>query len=605
MIRTLTAAAILAFAALPAHADELSDLKDRYIAWRGGPAFQKAVGLEAEGRSDNGTYSGAAHRWQTPDRHREAAAFGAFVMDSYTGPDGAWTRTLSGQIEAPSAAEQTAVRRRALLTFDDALQGADGAKLSLGPAETLDGKAVRPLRVAFDGPDYYELLILPATGELVALRQVEDGRPTLIRYSDWRMVEDVRMAFGEVQRTAEDPLQITYRFSRMDIDPSPAATVWTRPQPVRIYAFKPGIDHTAPVAFDFFAGNRVYIPASVNGLDTHVMLDSGAEATVLDQTWAAAHGIKPSGKVVAVGTGGVQEAQLASGVTIRIGDLELKNLTVALIDLSAIEKLIGRPMPVVLGKEVFNELVVDLDFQGKTIAFHEPASFKPPPGAAETPILTANGLRSVPVSIEGRPPVQMDFDIGNGSPLLVYSAFWKPAGLLDDGRPQSAGLSGAVGGLKERKLTTVRTVTFGGTTFTEVPAVLFEDNGDSSESNRTLGNIGLPILSRFRLFVDYPNDRLWLIPNAKAVPGPFTRDLAGLRAEPHPDGAKVTFIAPGSPAAAAGLAKGDIITELDGTPLKGATAGIMATIRAKKAGDTLVVRTADGRTRQLELKPYY
>lgn len=604
MIRLTALAALLALAALPARADDLGDLKDRYIAWRGGPAFERAVGVEARGVADNGSYRGEVRRWQSGERQREAAGFGALLMDSYAGPDGGWSRTLSGQVEAPSAAEQAAIRRRGLLTFDDALRGAGGARITLGAPETLDGRAVRPLRVTFDGPDYYELLIVPATGELVAQRQVEDGRPTLVRYSDWRMVEGVRMPFSERQRVADDPLEITYRFTWMDIDPTIAPSAWTRPEARRIYAFSGGATRTAPLAFDFLNNTRIYIPASVNGEATHVMLDSGAEATVVDQAWAAAHGIKPSGAVIAVGTGGTQAAQLADNVSIRIGDLELRNLTVVLIDLSAIEKLIGRPMPVVLGKEVFNELVLDLDFEARTIAFHEPAGFKAPSGAAQTPVVTNNGIRSVPVSIEGAPPVQFDFDIGNGSPLLVYSALWKPAGLLD-GRPQSAGLSGAVGGLKERRLTSVRSLTFGGATFTDIPAILFEDSGDSSESSRTLGNIGLPILSRFRLFVDFPNDRLWLIPNANAVPLPFQRDVTGLRLEGHPDGARVTFVAPNSPAASAGLVKGDIVTALDGVATKGAGPSLMAQIRARKAGETLTVQTADGKTHQLVIARYY
>lgn len=594
-------AAILAFAALPAHADDLSDLKARYIAWRGGPAFQKAFGVEAEGTGKVGAYGGPAHRWQAGDRVRERVEFGSLKTDTYVGPAAAWSVTLSGQIETPSASEQAAARRKALLTFDDALQGEGGAKVTLGPAETLDGRAVRALHLSFGDADAYDLLIDPKTGELVAQRQLEDQRTSLIRYADWRKVEGVLMPFKETLRTADDPLEQALTFTRMDLNPRVAETTWAKPAPVRIYSFDKGAKRTDPLAFDFYLGSRIYIPATVNGQETHVLLDSGAETTVIDKAWAEKMGIKPSAAVVAVGTGGRQEAQLASGVTIRIGAMELNNITVALIDLAAIEKMIGRPLPVVLGKEVFNELVVDLDFEGKTIAFHDPQVFQAPAGAVETPVIMANGIRSVPVSVEGGPPVQFDFDIGNGGPLIVYSAYWKAHGLLDDGRGKSKTLSGAVGGLREQQVATVRSLTFGGATFTDIPTVFTDDRGESAESNRTLGNIGLPILSRFRMYADFSHDRLFLQPTA-AVAKPFPRDLTGLRMQPGAEKATILMVAPGSPAEAAGMKTGEVVVSLDGVPLK--EAGLSA-LRAKPAGTTLKVTTEAGKTYELTLKAYY
>lgn len=600
-LTTLAAAALLAFAALPAQADELSDLKDRYIAWRGGPAFQRAVGVEVEGTGRAGAYGGPVHSWQLGDRIRDKAEIGSLRTDSFVGPTSAWSVTLSGQVETPSAAEQAAVRRKALLAFDDVLEGAGDAKVTLGTPETLDGRAVRALHISFGDADWYELLIDPVTGELVALRIMEDQRPALVRYADWRMIEGVRMPFQVRQRVADDPIEQVQIVSRMDIDPHIPEATWARPAPVRIYAFDQGAKRTEPLAFDFYLGSRIYIPATVNGQATHVLLDSGAETTVLDKAWAEQMGIKPSASVIAVGTGGREEAELASGVTVRIGALELKNITVALIDLGPIEKMIGRPIPVILGKEVFNELVVDLDFEGKTIAFHDPAVFQAPVGAIETPVISAGGIRSVPVSVEGGPPVQFDFDIGNGGPLIVYSAYWKAHGLLDDGRGKSKTLSGAIGGLREQQVATVRKLTFGGATFTDIPTVFTDDRGESAESNRTLGNIGLPILSRFRMYADFSHDRLFLQPTA-AVANPFPRDLTGLRMQPGAEKATVLLVAPGSPAGAAGIKAGEVIIAIDGVPLKEAGLGAL---RAKPAGAKLTITTEAGKTYELTLKAYF
>ncbi|MDQ0462281.1 hypothetical protein QO010_000029 [Caulobacter ginsengisoli] len=602
---TLLAGALtaLALTAGAACADPLSDLTDRYVAWRGGEAFAKAHGVYETGQARDGEYGGPAQRWQAPGRGREDVAIGAVKLNQAYGPDGGWSVTLSGQVEALSGAELTQLKRRALLTFDDALRGAEGAKVSLQPSETFDGARVAVIRIVFEGPDSYDLLLNPKTGALIAMRLTEDRQTTTVRYGDWRMVEGVRMPFEERQQIENDRRQQRFTFTAIDIDPVIDAQVWAAPAPQRKFAFAGGATATAPLPFEFYLGSRIYIPASVNGVETHVLLDSGAEATVLDKTWAAANGIKPTGSVTAVGTGGRAEAELASGVTIRIGDLELKDLTVVLIDLRGVEKMLGRPLPVILGKEVFNDLAVSLDFQARTIAFQDPAAFTPPAGATAVPIMLVNGLRTVPVSIEGAAPVPMDFDLGNGSPLLVYSAFWKPAGLLTDGRLASKGLSGAVGGLKARDLVTVRTLTFAGVTFEAVPAVLFGDEAKDADGTISLGNIGMPILSRFALTTDYSHDRLWLTPLPDAVGKPFTKDRTGLGLQP-PNG-KLQFVAPGSPADAAGLKTGDTLTAIDGKPLKDLTTADFQRLRALPAGATLSVTLANGTVKVLTLRDYY
>lgn len=603
----LACVAGLALIAGPATAaDPAAVIIDRYVAWRGGPAFERATGVHATGTATDGRFGGPVERWITSGRGRDRFAFGALTSDSAYGPDGAWTVTLSGQIEAPSAAEVDAARRRDLLTFDDALHGASGARVSLAVPETLDGAAVSVLHVAFDGPDSYDLLIDPATGALKAERRLEDGRKTLVRYSDWRTVEGVRMPFVERLQDEGDTIERRLTFSAMDIDPVVAPMVWAPPPARQVAGFAPGVQATAPLPFEFFLGSRIYIPATVAGQATHVLLDSGAETTVLDSRFAEAAGIKVSGVVTAVGTGGRQEAHLASGVTIRIGEVELRDLTVALVDLSSIEQAIGRPIPVILGKEVLNALTVDLDFQGKTIAFADPARFTPPAGAVEVPVTSANGIRSVPVSIEGGPPVAVDFDLGNGSAFLAYSAWWKPAGTLSDGRPVSKTISGAIGGMKTRSIASLRAVTFAGVTFHDVPTVFFDDDGQSAESNRTLGNIGMPILSRFRLTTDYSRNRLFLTPLPDAATRPFTKDRSGVLARPAREGkAEILMIAPGSPAEAAGLKAGQILTAINGLALTGDNASAIQALRALPAGSSVSFTLSTGETRTIVLKDYF
>ncbi len=592
---TLTAGAV--------HADPLSDMIDRYVAWRGGPAFAAATGLYETGQGQDGQYQGSIERWQTQDRWREQIAVGAARQNHAFGPDGGWTVTISDQLEAVSPPELAQLRHRALMTFDDALRGAGGAKVSLQADETFDGTRVSVVRVVFDGPDKYDLLLNGQTGALVATRFTQDREMITTRFADWRMVGGVRMPFQERQQISTEVRQVQFTFSKIEIDPAIPAQVWAAPAGDRKFAFADGASTTGPMPFEFYMGTRISLQGSVNGVAVPILLDSGSEATVLDKTWAEQHGIKASGSASGVGTGGRTEVALATGVSIRIGDLELKDLTVAIIDLSGVERRLGRPLPVILGKEAFTDLAVSLDFQAKTIAFTDAAAFTPPPGATAVPIMAVNGIRTVPVSIEGRPPVPMDFDLGNGSPLLINSGFWKPAGLLTDGRPSSKQLSGAVGGMKTRDVITVRSLIFAGVTFTQIPAELFGDEAKDADGTVSLGNIGMPILSRFLLTTDFAHDRIWLTPVNGGAGPPFVRNRTGLELLP-PDGT-LLFVAPGSPAEAAGLKAGDTVIAMDGTPLKDMSAARLQQIRALPAGSTLAVTMADGTVKTLTLRDYF
>jgi hypothetical protein len=602
MRSVIGALALLAFAG-PAGADDLSDAVQRYVAWRGGPAFQAATGLHVRGTVDNGRHQGTLERRIEPGRLMERMNIGSATLHRGLVGDAGWTVTLSGQVEDAGAAAADEAARRRLATFDDALDGKHGT-VTLAPDETLDGKPVQVVRVAFNARDRYELLLDPATGALAAERTVEEGAATLTRLADWRMVEGVRMPFRQVARTAEDPIVITTVLTSVDIDPKPDAKAFARPAARKIYAFPAGLARTAPLGFELFAGTRIVIPTSVNGVATQSMLDSGAESTVLDRAFAERLGIKPTGLVAALGTGGRDVADLASGVTLRIGDVELRDMTVALMDLSPIAAAIGRPLPVVLGKEVLNALTVQLDFAGKTITFHDPARYRPDPGAVAVPVTNVSGLHAIPASIEGAAPVLMDFDLGNGQPMLVFPTYWKPRAMLSD-RPTSKGMSGAVGGIRTRSVATVKTLTLAGVTLHDVPATFGDEDNSAFNTGLTAGNLGMPILSRFELTTDYARHRLLLKPRPDAIDAPFPKDRSGALTR-LADGAFVlAVVAPGSPAEAAGLKPGQKIAAVDGRPAAELGVAGFTALRTGAAGRTLTLTLDDGRTVPLTLKDYY
>jgi hypothetical protein len=268
--------------------------------------------------------------------------------------------------------------------------------------------------------------------------------------------------------------------------------------------------------------------------------------------------------------------------------------------------MIGHPLPVILGKEAFNQLVVDVDFPNRRVAFHAPEGFRAPARAVNVPLREgAGGMRVLEVSVEGRAPVPVLFDVGNGGTLSLYASYWKKAGLLE-GRPRARTLSGAVGGLQERDLAVLKTLSLAGVTLHDVPTVFDGEDESVSSSDRTLGNLGLQVLSRFRMITDYAQDTLLLVPDARALKARFPKDRAGLMLMPRGTHLEVLLVSPGSPAAQGGWKKGERVVAIDGQPITPDFSGTkLARWRYRPAGQTVTLKLADGGERKLTLRDYF
>ncbi|PTY00695.1 aspartyl protease family protein [Opitutus sp. ER46] len=587
--------------ALPASAapESAAALLGRHRAWRGGEAYQRLTVTHVSGTLETAGLKGTFERWECRDgRQRTDVDLGVVKVAQGSDRQAGWSVTPSGQVETSSPAEEAEQRRALQFSFGDLFAH---ATLSVLPGETFDGRACQVVRAACQPEGRYDLLLDPATGELVAARIVENQEERVVRYGDWRTVKGVRFAFSERSVTTRTGDTQVFQITKLEVNPTVPAATFARPAVASRVAFAGGVHRTAALPFRLESGRRLYLDVTINGHAAEVLLDSGAETTVIDRAFAEKAGLAAQGAVVMNGTGGTTHASMAGGVNITLGEATLQNLTVGVFDLSDVSRQLGRPLPVVLGKEVFNLLNVEIDFAARRIAFHDPATYAPAPDAVIVPIQSANGIRSVPLALEGREPIQADFDLGNGSPLIVFPAYAKRAALLDHRRTART-VSGGIGGLREESLAVVREVTFAGVTFRDVPTS-FPDAGIATfDSERSAANVGLPLLSRFHLTTDFAHDRILVRPAADAT-RPFPKDRAGLRALLQAGLLKVIFVAPGSPAAAAGFVAGDLITAIDGQPVTGEmVAGPWSTA---PAGTKVTLTLASGARRTLTLADYF
>ena len=590
----------------PAASAQKSEAVARYETWRGGIAFRNLTSFAAVGTVSVSGLSGPIEVSSEANGHSQKRAdLAAFKQEDVLNGDVAWSRTLSGAVAALPATEVADAARENALLYDGVLHGRYGALLTAQPAETLGAVVCDVIRISYLGsPSTYDYLLSASDGRLLAIRTNVAGTKRLTTFDDWRMIHGVRMPF--VARVSGDlPSDASStKYTRVDVNPRFAVALFSAPERVKPTLFAKGLTSSGWLPFEFFDRNRIFIPATVNGHQITVMLDSGASSNVVDLRFAKLLGLKARGAMTGEGAGGDATSAIANGVDLALGALTFKNTNAVAIDLTNVERRLGHPLPMILGGEAFTECVVDIDFLHSRIAFRDPEYFRAPKDATSVALTRTGELRVLSALVEGR-PASLLFDIGNGGALSLYPSFWDAPGFLS-GRSTSTTLSGGFAGTNVNRLTMIKSLNVGGARLVGVPATLDGGRSAMERSGRLDGNLGLPVYSRFRLIVDEPHDRLWFAPPVDAV-RPFEVNHTGLTLQNSLAGANVSYVAPGSPGDTAGLKTADMILTVNGAPVQNAPESgqrVNAWIFGP-LGETLTLGLASGQTRLLTLGSYF
>jgi predicted aspartyl protease len=254
-------------------------------------------------------------------------------------------------------------------------------------------------------------------------------------------------------------------------------------------------------------GDRLFLPVEVNGQKTEALLDSAAESSLIDPSFASELKLRVSGQATARGSGGQQQVQFAQ-VSVRAASVSMSHLTVAVVDFTDVSRrLVGSRVQFILGRELFDAARLRIDIDAGSI--QAVSRSLPVSGMALT--LTGHaGIESIPARVEGI-AAAADVDLGNGSDVLIGRGFAERHGLLGAGRIIAKRQGGGIGGEVEREVIRLGTLEVGGSTFTDVEAAVdpMDNAGDL--------NLGVRILRRFIIVTDFAQRRIWLTPRPSAA----------------------------------------------------------------------------------------
>jgi hypothetical protein len=582
-----------------------------YFEWRGGAAFDNLQSYHVVGALDSDGAHQTSDTWfDRSGRQREDDNLGGPTVTSVVTPGQSWTRNTSGQIEDDPASSAKA-QRAAWIEFGDALRGRAGAKLALLgyqpmhirlPENTRD-VTCGVVRVTFGDANTYDICIDPKSGALIASSTTEGGQTAMALPSDWRMVDGVRMPFL-IQKVG-DGGNGGARILSIGINEKFSDSLFLRPHPASKASFDGDLKSTAWIDFQL-VDNCIEFPITLNGHPVVAWLDSGVSVSTIDQLSAGALGVASRGAGVPLhGVGpSLTTGRYAPGVNIRIGALTLSNLTLGTTDLSELSKLAERPVSVILGWEIFNELAVDIDFAHHRLAFRDPENFEAPAGAVALPLTRDGNSRLVAVSVEGRAPIQAVFDLGDDGAIDLFPDYAQAANLLA-GRRTSQSLYGGFGGTAKETDIRLGRVDFAGVDLTDVPGSIYAQRQRVTYSTREQGVLGIDLLKRYRLVVDFSHDRLYAAPDPKAVAEPFEKNRLGLTAQPSGADLLVILVVPGGSSADAGLKEGDKIVAINGKAASLWTHQARHKLGEQPPGAVVKFTLDTGQERDVVLKDYY
>ena len=539
--------------------------------------YQRATGGAAAWERDSTVHarlhlkafgmSGSVDRWTArPDRSLTATRIGTLSLSEGTAGGRAWRIDQNGKLQWLDGPELADALGAAYLDQEMWLapgQGG-GAVRYVGREAGYDVLDVtppkgKPKRLSFDA----------STGLLVKIRQPGDSQTIETTLSEYAEISGRRRPLRTVSRIEGAPANdVDAELDSLRAPVEVEASMFLPPRAVtKDFRFLGGgSSATVPMRY---SERHVWVKVSVNGSEPQdFLLDTGASVTVIDSAFAAKLGLPLQGSMQGSGAGSEGRFSFSHLQTLRVENdkqgVELSGQNVVVAGLSSyLAAYFWRDTPGILGYDFLSRFVTTVDYEAETLTIADPESFVYAGKGKAIPMSLSNGVPVVQGKLDGEYQGGFRLDVGSGSSVDLHTSFVEKNELdkrtAKKVETQGAGFGGAIA----IDMTRMKTFEIGPYVIADPLVGLSRATSGAFASKDFAGNVGNRVLDRFRATLDYSRKTVWLEPNRRfGDREPFGKFGAQLLRDG--DRVIIGFVQDGTPAARAGIVRGDVLVSVDG-----------------------------------------
>lgn len=272
---------------------------------------------------------------------------------------------------------------------------------------------------------------------------------------------------------------------------------------------------TADVSLDFTSPKGLIVVQTEGngGKPVRILIDTGAQRTVIDRALAESLKLEKGGDVKARGAGGTVDAHFVKGL--QLAGLGEPSLEAVSLPLDAIGGAIGLRIDVILGQDVLAKHVVEIDQTTLKLTFGSRPAIVP--SSATVVSLHQRGgrpyLMATVVGPNGEETdAEMLLDTGSDTVTELAQPYADEVGIRTKPDPNGRSILG-VGGLAPLRVADLRGVRVGREVVAAGDVRVFFRPADSAGDGD--GRVGNGFLARYKTTIDGPGKKLVLTPVRK------------------------------------------------------------------------------------------
>lgn len=596
MRRALPFLAVSACLIAQAPAPTADEVLARAKAALGGAAWDRVKALRSQGLLHSSGLDGTLTILEDLTTGRQVNHYDLKVLRGANGCDGQapWRQDGAGDV---SVDESAGARKEFQVQRFDTVRGwwyperAKAARTYRGLREEGGGR-YHVVELLPEGGYPYELWIDAAEGTLFRTVATREGRTQTTTFSDYRVVDGIRLPFRVASGTGDPAFDTVIRLQAVEVNPSLAPGAFDRPRPdLGAYGME-GTTGRTEVPLES-RHDHLLVLAMLNGKGPfRLFLDTGG-ANVLSPSAAKALGLDAKGSIKGGGVGEKEEAfALAQVDRVQIGGAWMGAQSFLVVpSLEGISEPMGVQIHGVVGYELFRRFVARIDQAPAKLTLWLPDRFTYQGPGVAVPFTFTEHQPQVEGELDGIPG-RFDLDTGSGGTLDVYAPFAREHKLKEKAGRTIRTASGGAGGEVWGDTYRARELKLGGVAMREPLVTLADVKSGGFAKEGAAGNVGHGFLRRFDLVLDYPRKTIIFEKNAQwGEPDRFS--ATGTRMDPSMSGL-IKAVYPGSAAEAAGLKAGETILSIDGRPFTALSKDDLRTFSRQPDGTRLRLKVRSG-----------